>query len=331
MAFILAVLMAGPIQAAPVGTAFTYQGVLSGVSGPASGSFDFQFALFDAASDGNPVGPVLTNKDVTVNNGTFAVTVDFGDVFDGNARWLALGVRTNGSSGAFTALTPLQMLAPTPYALYATNSGNVGGSSISASQLNTPAGSPAAGQVLGYNGTNLVWVTSSGGTGGSYWSLTGNAGTSPSGGNFLGTTDNNPLELHVNGVRVLQLMPTTDAPNVIGGAPGNYVSAGVIGATIGGGGTITLYGQAYSNSIFADNATISGGLGNTIQTLSYESTISGGNQNSIANNANDSSIGGGRANTIFADSPYSVISGGESNEVVEEFGGRQIQHGGRWL
>jgi trimeric autotransporter adhesin len=325
------------IHGTPMGTAFSYQGFLSGAGSPATGSYDFIFSLYDAASDGNQIGQTLTNTAVPVNNGLFLVTLDFQDVFDGSARWLALGVRTNGSSGAFTALTPLQELTPTPYSLYASNASGAspGSGSVTASSLNTPGGSPASGEVLGYNGTNLVWISGSGGGSSSNgWSLTGNAGTSPASGNFIGTTDDNPLELHVNSVRALQLMPTTDAPNVIGGAQGNYVSSGVIGATIGGGGTITLYGHAYSNSIFADNATIGGGLGNTIQTLSYESTISGGDQNIITNNANDSCIGGGRANTILADSPYSVISGGESNEVVAEFatigGGQYSQAGGKY-
>src|SRR5207253_755145 len=54
------------------------------------------------------------------------------------------------------------------------------------------------------------------------WSRTGNAGTDPSV-NFLGTTDNQPLEFKANGRRALRLEPTTDdvshanTVNVIGG------------------------------------------------------------------------------------------------------------------
>ena len=165
---------------------------------------------------------------------------------------------------------------------------------------------------MGYNGTNLVWTNDSGGSGGSgAWSLTGNAGTT-AGVNFLGTTDLRSLELHVSGVRGWQLVPTFDAPNVIGGAPGNYVFGNVQGATIGGGGTITTYGHAYSNSIFAYHGTIGGGLGNTIQSNAYESTIAGGNQNSIG--ANDSAIGGGFSNII--QDKYSTIGGGNANAIT---------------
>lgn len=86
----------------------------------ANGAFDLQFSLFDAATNGNPVGPVVTNIAVLVNNGLFTTALDFGQgIFTGNALWLAIGARTNGSVGAFTPLTPLQPLTPAPGALYA--------------------------------------------------------------------------------------------------------------------------------------------------------------------------------------------------------------------
>src|SRR5213078_149436 len=85
------------------------------------------------------------------------------------------------------------------------------------------------------------------------WSLTGNAGTDPST-NFLGTSDNQPLNLRVNGSRALRLEPGTFAPNLIGGFRGNSVGTGVNGATIGGG------GEAFeTNSVTASFATVAGG------------------------------------------------------------------------
>jgi hypothetical protein len=306
-------LAANCLHAAPIGTAFTYQGYLSGAGAAANGNYDLQFALFDAASNGNAVGPALTNLDVAVNNGFFLVTLDFGNVFDGSARWMALGVRTNGNASApFAALLPLQPLSPTPYAINAGAASTTAPDSITATQLST-TGSPAAGQVLAYNGTNLVWTTTGGGSSNA-WSLTGNAGTSPSA-NFVGTTDNNALLFRVNGVRAWEMMPTIDAPNVIGGAPGNYVASAVQGATIGGGGTITTYGRAYSNSIFSFHGTIGGGLGNTIQANAIESTIAGGNQNFIQNGANDSAIGGGYLNAIEFAGGYSSVAGGNGNTI----------------
>ena len=99
------------------GTAFTYQGQLNSDGNAATGLYDFNFALYNAASTGTQQGSTLTTNAVPVTNGYFIVVLDFGSTFDGNARWLEIGVRTN-SGGAFTILTPRQPLTPTPYATY---------------------------------------------------------------------------------------------------------------------------------------------------------------------------------------------------------------------
>ena len=79
----------------------------------------------------------------------------------------------------------------------------------------------------------LVGLNSGGGSG---WSLTGNAGTSPANGDFLGTTDTNAMELHVNNARALRLEPGSGGyPNVIGGFYLNAVGPAFGGAFIGGG------------------------------------------------------------------------------------------------
>ena len=107
-------------QAAPLGTAFTYQGRLTDEGGPANGSYDFQFELYDAAEGGSQVGSTVTKDDVTVTDGLFTVALDFGSTpFMGDARWLEIGVRAGGSTGAYTILTPRHALIAVPYALYA--------------------------------------------------------------------------------------------------------------------------------------------------------------------------------------------------------------------
>ena len=121
------------------GTAFTYQGQLSAGGSPASGNYDFTFALFNTNSTntGQQIGPTLTNLDVNVTNGLFIVTLNFGGVFTGNATWLAIGVRSNGV-GNFTALNALQALTPTPYAVFAGSAGSA-----------TSANSVAATNIIG--------------------------------------------------------------------------------------------------------------------------------------------------------------------------------------
>ena len=110
--------------AAPLGTAFTYQGRLADGGTPANGSYDLTFTLYDDASGSNVVAGPLTNSPVGVTNGLFTVPLDFGaDVFNGTSHWLEIGVRTNGSADDFTLLSPRQPLTPAPYALYAPSAG----------------------------------------------------------------------------------------------------------------------------------------------------------------------------------------------------------------
>jgi hypothetical protein len=121
------------------GTAFTYQGQLHNNGSPANGFFDFEFSLFtNAAGTGTQVGSTLTSPGVGVTNGLFTTTLNFGDVFTGNATWLAISVRTNGVP-PYTAMTPLQELTPAPYAIFANTASNLAGT-LPASQLSGAVG-----------------------------------------------------------------------------------------------------------------------------------------------------------------------------------------------
>ena len=124
--------------AATIGTGFTYQGRLSSGTGSVTGSYDLTFSIWDAAVGVGQVGNTLTNAAVGVTNGFFTVTLDLGSgVFDGNALWLEIGVRTNGS-GPFVTLNPRQALAAAPYAQYAPSAGAAGqASSVTAGAITT--------------------------------------------------------------------------------------------------------------------------------------------------------------------------------------------------
>ncbi len=136
------IVLAQPLQSFAQGTAFTYQGQLTAVGVPASGNYDFVFSLCDASNAGNYIGFSVTNDAVAVTNGLFNVQLDFGQVFDGSARWLEIGVRTNGAS-AFTTLAPRQQLTPAPYAITA-------GNALTASTITGPL--PNAGLSGSYTG-----------------------------------------------------------------------------------------------------------------------------------------------------------------------------------
>jgi hypothetical protein len=115
------------------GTAFTYQGRLNAGTNAANGIFDLTFTLFNTNLTGAALAGPVTNSAMTVSNGLFTTTIDFGSVFDGNPRWLEIGVRTNGAI-TFSTLAPRQQLTPTPYAILANTASNLAGS-LPASQI----------------------------------------------------------------------------------------------------------------------------------------------------------------------------------------------------
>lgn len=116
-------------EAAPMGTAFTYQGRLIDANSAADGLYDFQFKLYDDANTttGNQVGSTIDINELDVIDGYFTVELDFGgSVFDGNAVWLEIGVRPGEleDPNDYTTLSPRQGVTPTPYAIYAKTAGH---------------------------------------------------------------------------------------------------------------------------------------------------------------------------------------------------------------
>jgi hypothetical protein len=102
----------------PLGTAFTYQGRLTDGAIPASGAFDFQLLLFDAAAGGSQVGSTLDQPAVPVSSGLFSMSLDFGPAaWGGSARWLEIRVRPVGG-GTYTTLGARQRIAPAPGAIF---------------------------------------------------------------------------------------------------------------------------------------------------------------------------------------------------------------------
>ena len=93
LAFGLIVWPAEVSEASPIGTAFTYQGRLIDANNAADGLYDFQFKLYDANVAGTQKGGILNIGEVDVIDGYFTTELDFSNVFDGNDRWLQIGVR----------------------------------------------------------------------------------------------------------------------------------------------------------------------------------------------------------------------------------------------
>lgn len=113
-------------------SAFTYQGRLLDEGTTADGLYDFEFKLFDNDNGGSQLGTTVPIDGWEVIDGYFTVELDFGrGVFNGDRRWLEIGVRPSDSTSSFALLEPRQEITPTPYAMHAhyaeTAGGGVGG------------------------------------------------------------------------------------------------------------------------------------------------------------------------------------------------------------
>ncbi|MEZ5003709.1 MAG: H-type lectin domain-containing protein [Chitinophagales bacterium] len=200
---------------------------------------------------------------------------------------------------------------------------------------------PATGLLIFDNETTSFWFYNGSAwtelSGDNNWSLNGNTGTDTST-NFIGTTDDMPLDVKVNNQRVMRYQPATDSPNLIGGYSGNTVSSGTIGATIAGGGVpneentvagdFGVVGGGADNNAVGSFSTVGGGLENT--TLGKYGTVGGGWGNEAE--VDYATVGGGWFNYSwgFAGS----IIGGYNNELAGSFntigGGRQNQVNGNY-
>jgi hypothetical protein len=103
-----------------------------------------------------------------------------------------------------------------------------------------------------------------------------------------------PYALAMPGLRTEQ---NATSPNIIGGADGNAVTSGAVGATLNGGGASSFF-----QSVTDDYGTIGGGRGNAA-----------GNSGGATNDAIAATVGGGEGNT--ATGSYATIPGGLSNSA----------------
>ena len=149
------------------------------------------------------------------------------------------------------------------------------------------------------------------------WFVGGNADTGS--GDFLGTTDNQPLELGVNDAPALRIEPAVDgmlspSPNLIGGSPDNSVTPGVVAATIAGGGRIGPE-TTDVNGVTDSYGTVGGGsanhAGDGAGTTSDRlwATVAGGNFNTASGEG--ATVAGGNGN--LASAGMATVSGGGSN------------------
>lgn len=324
-------------------TDFVYQGQMQNGAAAANGVFDFEFALFGSALGGSQLGSTLTRNSVSVTNGIFSVSLDFGSQFDGSARFLEIRVRQSGG-GTFTALAPRQPIASSPYAIRsidaqnaanatnatnATNAVNLTGplaGDVTGTQGATTVArlrgttvsntAPANGQVLKFNSAANQWqpdidLTSSGGGGGTITGVT--AGTGLTGG---GTSGNVTVGLAPGGVGTTQLADASVTDAKIVGVAGSKVSGAIPVASVPAG-----------SGNYVQNGT-------TTQ-ASSNFNISGTGTAGIFNAATQYNIGGdrilskpGSTNLFAGEDAGSAHTGGVANSFFGAFSGRATTTGG---
>jgi len=137
----------------------------------------------------------------------------------------------------------------------------------------------------------------------------------------IGTTDNQPLNLNVNGQRVARYEPNANGPNVIFGHSSNGATAASAGQTIGGGGeagdTCFDSSSGLSNRPCANRttdafATVAGGYANVA--MGFAAAVGGGEGNTSGVEA---VVGGGAGNS--ATGRWTTVAGGASNVASGEF------------
>jgi hypothetical protein len=311
-------LLLGVAAQAAVPQRINYQGHLTNAaSQPVTATVTMVFRLYTAPSGGSPI--YTETQSVPVANGVYNVAI--GTATPLNVPFdvpYYLGVTV----GTDAEMTPRQAVLSSPYALRAAavdaaaalpaaqitgtlTTGQFGDGSVTAAKL--ASNGCVSGQVLKFNGT--AWVCAADATGGTatVFLQSGNAFGATA---VLGTTDNNALDVRVANTRAMRYEPNATSPNLIGGSPTNRVTAGVAGASIGGGGTTEAIGciefSPCWNRVTDDHGTIAGGRGNQA-----------GNGAGTSADAAYATVGGGYANE--AHGAKSTVAGGSINAAAGEY------------
>ena len=334
-------------------TVFTYQGRVTDNGTNFTGAGQFKFALVTSTNSNQtatatanaPSGGFITGYVVTFG-GSGYITPPAVTIFGGGGSGAA--AHANLTAGAVSSLTvdstgngnytnaPTVLIAPPPGAAYTTfwsNDGTSVAGGEPASAVNVSVNNGLFTVVLGQNmmainaslftQQNLqlrIWFND-GVHGFAILDPAQNLTPTPYA-NYANTASN-----LVNGLKV-QLNNPYGAPNVIGGSSANYVSNGVVGATIAGGGATTNYvGLIYTNSVTGDFGVVVGGYGNTayadsfvgggfVNTAIGDGAVIGGGAQNVANGI-AATIGGGTLNT--ASGSYATVGGGTFNSASGQF------------
>ncbi len=336
---------AGTLHAVPLDYSFSYQGRLTADSADALGLYDFQICLFDSTDGAVPLDCAPDFSDVPVEDGLFALQLDFGAMaFMGEERFLEIRVREATESG-YTILSPRQLIRRVPEATHAAfvawegiegipadiadGDADSGGTVTSVSAGSGLLGGPiTTSGSLSLDTSAVQLPTTAACTTGTYLTSINPDGSTLCSA-ITGVDPDQNFSIDTRGGDTFRITPSTiddfsmpaqpASASVIAGSPANTVSAGVEGATIGGGGAQgpdlsddvdTTEGP---NSVIGDFGTVAGGVSNS---AGAAGAVGGGGNNAATGDYD--AVMGGRDNT--ASGGFGFVGGGTAN-LVSAFAG----------
>jgi hypothetical protein len=309
--FFVALWLTGLAAYAQGPTAFTYQGRLNDAGQPATGSYDLQFTLYDAAANGAVIAGPLTIEDLAVTGGVFTTSLDFGStVFTVNGdRFLEIAVRPGASTGSFTTLAPRQRLTATPYAVRSLTADNA--TTATTAQTATTAtnaaqlGGVAAGQFVQTGDARLSdarnplpgssdYIQNNSTPQIANFSVTG---TGSVGGNFSAFRVNSLSEYTIGGEPIL--VPSGNANLRVGFNTGASVILGAGNSFFGN--------RSGNQTVFGNNNSFFGRLSGAVNTDGSDNTVMGANAAPRTTTGNRNTFvgsGSGFANTTGSNNTF---------------------------
>ncbi|MEK6303501.1 MAG: tail fiber domain-containing protein [Acidobacteriota bacterium] len=320
LVIVLLVLSASRVSAQT--TEFTYQGKLSESGNPATGSYDFEFLLYDALAGGTAQGLPVQRLNVAVASGIFTVQLDFGNQFNGANRFLDISVKAAGG-GLFTPLSPRQQVTSNPYAIKSLSSSTADGLSVAcancvtSSQIQSVPGSKVTGSISGSQITGEIPVASIPAGSGNYVQNTNTlqaasnfniSGNGTAGGTLSANAVNATTQYNIGGGRVLSA--SFFSSNVFVGLGAGAANIGnsnsFFGASAGAASTSGNFNSFFGASAGASNTT---GFSNAFFGSNAGAANTTGRTNAFFGTT------AGQLNTTGVDNSYFGIQAGFSNQT----------------
>ena len=289
-------------------TAFTYQGRLTDSTMAASGTFDFQFALFNDIANGTVIG-TETVPNVSVTNGIFTVTLDFGFAgFPNEVRYLEIRVKRPSDTN-YTTLTPRQQITSTPYAIR----------SKTATTADTATNAATASNALAVGGTPAANIIKEGDT-----RLTDSRTPAAGSANYVqNTTTRQTANFNVNGTGTANIFNAVTQYNIGGNrvlsvAGSNNLFAGINAGSVN---TTGIYNSFFGfwtglSNTTGDNNSLFGkyaGLNNTTGGGNSFFGAGAGQFNTTGDENSFVGVGAGNGNTTGSGNSFVGNSAGSNN------------------